>query len=157
MCDIDVSVIAEQLEFSTKVVTDSISQSNRIKKVQELEDDETEHKREDDAIAVGATLAKMLKLTENVHEASGYLQLWHLVNPRQPTVVLKLFAAPSQVEEIRSSNLVPTTMILPMALLPGDIEVSTGDVSSTLMHLSVVQMLCIVIRCSDSGWTVNYW
>jgi hypothetical protein len=98
-----------------------------------------------------SVIVKMLKLAENVHE-TGHIQVWHLINPQQPTVVLKLYATPAQVDEIRSSNLVPSTMVLPLlAVLPSNKVVATGDVSKVMTCTLVDVILCIIIRYSNSG------
>lgn len=122
------------------------------------EEDEENDERVQDATAEGASsvIAKILKLAENVHEC-GYVQVWHLINPQQPTVILKLFATSAQVEEIRSSNIVPPTMALPLAVLPGNIEVAVGDVSKVVTCILVDVILCVIIRCSNSDWMATHW
>lgn len=83
-------------------------------------------------------LANLIKLTKTVHEESGYLLVWKLVHPQQPELDIKLFATPEQVEELITANHVPSTMVIPLTVLPGNMDLEMGYVSANVTFYSLI-------------------
>lgn len=87
----------------------------------------------DDQETTPPELVTMLNLTKEMHEDSGYLLVWKIVNPNDPSVIIKLFITPEQVDELRARNRIPTTMVIPLVVLPGGIELDAGNVRIQLL------------------------
>jgi hypothetical protein len=85
-----------------------------------------------------AQFATMLNLTKTVHEDSGYLLVWKLVHPQRPELDMKLFATPERVGELVAANRMPSTMIIPLTVFPGNMELETGNVSAYMTCYAVI-------------------
>ena len=79
-------------------------------------------------------LHKMLSLSETVHEDSDFLLVWMLAHPQQASLKIKLYATRENVEALRTSGRIPSTMSIPLAVLPDGVEIEAGSVSVKWMY-----------------------
>jgi hypothetical protein len=79
-------------------------------------------------------LQRMLTLSETVHEDSDFLLVWRLAHPQQASLKIKLYATRENVEALRTSRRIPSTMSIPLAVLPDGVEIEAGSVSVKWMY-----------------------